>query len=454
METDRTAKLGLEADLLGVPCPPQLNRWLETLPDDLLSILETFVNDGHGVWLVGGCVRDAWLGEDAQDIDLCTSCPPERMLALFGDQAIATGVEFGTVTLKGTSTLYEATTLRTESLYRDGRRPEHVAWGSSLKEDLSRRDFTFNSMAIDVARRLLYDPYDGVTDMEQRVVRAVGDAGLRCREDALRILRAYRFLNRDQGPLWAMELRLQNAVREHRERLKMVAVERHWMELEKILTTPLSGRVLAKMNEDGVFETVFGEGQRPRNSLLLLNDLPTLASLTLHERLALMMAEWPTKSVVHQLKALKLPKALLRNTAVFHERLAHLPRPRQAELRVFAHVLEESAAAHLEIRKSLNHVAAMIHGKPTHNEELEAVLTAWENLPVRKSPENCLVDGHWIMARTGVEQGLRLGRLKDWLHRIQIEEDLTSADQMEHALSRLPFTHGDHNLWPKVSFPS
>ena len=78
------------------------------------------------------------------------------------------------------------------------------------------------------------------------------------------------------------------------------------------------------MNEDGVFETVFGEGQRPRNSLLLLNDLPTLGSLTLHERLALMMAEWPTKSVVHQLKALKVPKALLRNTAVFHERLAHL----------------------------------------------------------------------------------------------------------------------------------
>ena len=277
METERTANLGLEADLPGVPCPPQLNRWLEALSDDLLSILETFANDGHGVWLVGGCVRDAWLGEDAQDIDLCTSCPPERMLALFGDQAIATGVEFGTVTLKGTPPL-RGHHLRTESLYRDGRRPEHVAWGSSLKEDLSRRDFTFNSMAVDVARRLLYDPYDGVTDMEQRVVRAVGDAGLRCREDALRILRAYRFLNRDQGPLWTMELRLQNAVREHRERLKMVAVEWHWMELEKILTTPLSGRVLAKMNEDGVFETVFGEGQRPRNSLLLLNDLPTLGS--------------------------------------------------------------------------------------------------------------------------------------------------------------------------------
>ena len=150
---------GLEADVDGEPCPPRLVRWLATLPEDLLNVLHVLAADGHGAWLVGGCVRDAMLGSPSTDIDLCTTCTPDRMLTLFDERAIPTGADFGTITIKGDGRHYEATTLRTESLYRDGRRPDRVVWGTSLREDLSRRDFTFNSMAVDVARQQLYDPY-------------------------------------------------------------------------------------------------------------------------------------------------------------------------------------------------------------------------------------------------------------------------------------------------------
>mgnify|MGYP006223633685 FL=1 len=214
---------GLEADLEGAPCPPPVSRWLASLPSDVLALLQTLAEAGEGAWLVGGCVRDAWLGAAAPDIDICTTCVPERMMELFGERAIPTGIDFGTITVKGDGRHYEVTTLRTESLYRDGRRPDRVVWGSSLKEDLSRRDFTFNSMAVDVARGRLYDPYNGINDLQQRIVRAVGVAGLRCEEDALRILRAFRFTRRDDGELWRMDDALRQAIVLHATRLSTVS---------------------------------------------------------------------------------------------------------------------------------------------------------------------------------------------------------------------------------------
>ena len=99
MSTPGRLMQGLEADVVGGPCPPPLVRWLATLPDDLLNVLQVLAEDGHGAWLVGGCVRDAWLGTPSTDIDVCTTCTPDRMLTLFGERAIPTGVDFGTVTI-------------------------------------------------------------------------------------------------------------------------------------------------------------------------------------------------------------------------------------------------------------------------------------------------------------------------------------------------------------------
>ena len=154
MNTERELDFGREAALAGVSCPEPLNRWIGKLPDDLVEILNRIAKNGHGAWVVGGCVRDALLGARSGDIDVCSTCTPEEVMDIFGEQAIPTGIEFGTVTIKGINQHYELTTLRSEGMYRDGRRPAQVNWGTSLGEDLSRRDFTFNAMAVDVARRI------------------------------------------------------------------------------------------------------------------------------------------------------------------------------------------------------------------------------------------------------------------------------------------------------------
>ncbi|MDG1537562.1 MAG: hypothetical protein P8Q85_03290, partial [Candidatus Poseidoniaceae archaeon] len=139
-------------DAHNAPLPEQLVEWVNSLPKDINSIITKIAEAGGGVWIVGGAVRDALLGLHNQDIDLAVSLPPEKMLELFPD-ALPTGITYGTLTLRGEEgRFYEATTLRTESEYSDGRRPEVVNFGTSLLGDLERRDFTFNAMAIDARR--------------------------------------------------------------------------------------------------------------------------------------------------------------------------------------------------------------------------------------------------------------------------------------------------------------
>jgi tRNA nucleotidyltransferase/poly(A) polymerase len=454
MGTTDALQEGQMADMEGAPCPPPIARWLASLPDDLLRLLQTLAEAGEGAWLVGGCVRDAWLGETAPDIDVCTTCTPDRMMELFGEQAIPTGIDFGTITVKGQGQHYEVTTLRTESLYRDGRRPDVVSWGRSLKEDLSRRDFTFNSMAVDVARRRLYDPYNGLADLQQRLVRAVGDAGQRCEEDALRILRAYRFRRRDSGPLWAMDAELEQAIARHATRLGMVAIERRWMEVKKILAGPKPGAVLGAMQDGGVLRHVFEHLIVMNTALLNVLDDDRLQRLHLHHRLALMMVEHPTKEAVQQRNRLRASNELQRSTAAFHEVLGHLPTSHTAALRVFSHALTTQAEPHLLTLECLAEHGIQVHtGLRLETAAVAEVKKRWYTVGPRSEPVPCLVDGHWLMERTNLGQGIRLGRLKQWLHRRQIEEEVTTIEGMEALLVRTPYEHGAAEDWPTPSFP-
>jgi hypothetical protein len=309
-------------------------------------------------------------------------------------------------------------------------------------------------MAIDVARQVLYDPYGGIADLQKRCIRAVGDANLRCQEDALRILRAYRFMRRDEGPLWHIDHALATALSEHSTRLRMVAIERRWMELEKILKGQRPGEVLDKMQTDGVLRYVLEEFAVVNSHLFTVLDDAELNDLSLTQRLALLMLEYPTKEAVKQLEALRTSKALQRTTATFHEQLGHLPTPLKPELRVFNHVVGGAAKAHLVILRSCSDVSINVHtGLALRAQTIDVVIDCWNELNGNLAPIPCLVDGHWIMARTGAIEGRRLGRLKDWLHRIQIEEQITELNGMEAALSRLPFEHGSPDDWPTVSFP-
>ena len=155
-------------------------------------VLQRLEAAGHQAYLVGGCVRDLLRGAEPHDMDITTSARPEEVLALFEGFAIPTGLQHGTVTVRQDGEHFEVTTFRADGEYSDHRRPDSVRFSDSLQEDLRRRDFTVNAMAMDLRGRV-YDFHGGRADLEKGLLRCVGDAETRFGEDALRILRCLRF---------------------------------------------------------------------------------------------------------------------------------------------------------------------------------------------------------------------------------------------------------------------
>ena len=180
------------------------------LPEYVLDCLNRLEKAGYQAWAVGGCVRDALLGKPPQDYDLCTDALPERTQALFSDrELVLAGLKHGTVGVVTPGGVVEITTFRTEGDYEDGRHPQWVHFVPELREDLRRRDFTVNAMAWSPLRGLR-DPFGGQEDLENGILRAVGEPEQRFREDALRILRGVRFACRfrlrvEENTLRAME---------------------------------------------------------------------------------------------------------------------------------------------------------------------------------------------------------------------------------------------------------
>lgn len=155
------------------------------------EILRKLRGAGYEAWYVGGCVRDTLLGRPVHDWDVTTSALPEEIMACFS-HCVPTGIRHGTVTVLEDGAQAEVTTYRTDGAYLDNRHPEQVTFVGSLTEDLARRDFTVNAIAMD-ADGTIVDLWGGQEDLKHRVLRCVGEAELRFREDALRMLRAIRF---------------------------------------------------------------------------------------------------------------------------------------------------------------------------------------------------------------------------------------------------------------------
>ena len=204
-------------------------------------LLDALHGAGHAAYAVGGCVRDILLGLDPHDWDLCTSARPEQVMALFGEEkCIPTGLQHGTVTVKQGGRLYETTTFRTEGAYSDGRHPDAVCFVPDVREDLARRDFTINAMAYSAEEGLI-DPFGGRDDLAAHLVRAVGEPERRFEEDALRILRLYRFAARFG---FAIDPATGAAARALGPHLDCVSAERIQEELLKLLAAPRPGRYL------------------------------------------------------------------------------------------------------------------------------------------------------------------------------------------------------------------
>ena len=199
------------------------------------ELLDTLHRAGYAAYVVGGCVRDSLLGLTPHDWDLCTSALPQQGMELFGEEkCIPTGLQHGTVTVKQGGGLYEITTFRTEGTYTDGRHPDEVHFVPDVREDLARRDFTINAMAYNEKEGLI-DPFGGQADLQSGILRAVGVPHQRFTEDALRILRLYRFAARFG---FAIDPPTAQAAQELCAHLDCVSVERIEEELAKLLSAP------------------------------------------------------------------------------------------------------------------------------------------------------------------------------------------------------------------------
>lgn len=205
---------------------------IEQLPpifEPARPVLQKIEAAGYEAYFVGGCVRDTILGDPIHDIDIATSAYPSEIKQIF-DRTVDTGIEHGTVMILDHGTGYETTTFRTESGYQDYRRPDHVTFVRSLEEDLKRRDFTINALALKENGEVV-DLFDGIKDLKRHVIRAVGDPEERFHEDALRMMRAVRFASQLDFKIDGPTLR---GIKENASLMQKIAVERIQVEFEKM----------------------------------------------------------------------------------------------------------------------------------------------------------------------------------------------------------------------------
>ncbi len=202
------------------------------IPEKAKFIIDTIQAAGFEAYVVGGCVRDSLLGREPGDWDITTSAKPEQVKALFR-RTIDTGIQHGTVTVMMDKEGFEVTTYRIDGKYEDSRHPKEVTFTPNLEEDLKRRDFTINAMAYNESQGLI-DIFGGQRDIEQKVIRCVGDATQRFKEDALRIMRAIRF-SAQLG--YTIEKDTAAAIRELAPTLRNISAERIQVELVKLMVS-------------------------------------------------------------------------------------------------------------------------------------------------------------------------------------------------------------------------
>ena len=226
-------------------------RLRAALPAGVREIAAALATAGRRAYLVGGSIRDLLIGRAVTDWDLATDAHPEEVVRLFA-RTIPTGIAHGTVTvLPPAGGAFEVTTLRREWGYTDARRPDGVAFVADVREDLARRDFTVNAIAADLATGEIIDPAAGIGDLESRTLKAVGDARARFLEDALRPLRAARFVSQLEFEL-EPATRAAMALPEVHERFALLAQERIRDEILKLLASPRPSTAIEILREAGL----------------------------------------------------------------------------------------------------------------------------------------------------------------------------------------------------------
>ena len=372
-----------------------------------LPVLNEINKNGFEAYFVGGCVRDLILGRHIHDVDIATSAYPEEIKNIF-KKTIDTGIQHGTVTVLNNGESYEITTFRTESGYQDYRRPDHVTFVQNLSEDLKRRDFTINALAMDVEGNVI-DHFDGLNDLNQQIIKAVGKAENRFHEDALRMMRAVRFMSQLEFKLDPLT---RQAIDDNHELLAKISVERIRDEFVKMGIGPGSREAFQVFLDSGLSEEVPGFAGKKEALAIFpkLNFAPsTEANLW---ALMIILLKIPNDQIAHFMRMWKNSNALERqvaNTVEFFD-LISAQDPNNYDL--FKVDLATIASA-IDL--------AHILGQPING---QALIDRYEALPIKEN-RDLVINGSFLL-KNGIPAGPQVGEILDKIIEKIVEGELVN----------------------------
>lgn len=389
-------------------------EFLEAIP-----IIEQLNEHGHEAYFVGGSVRDLLLNRKIGDIDIATSAKPDEIQKIF-PKTIDVGVQHGTVIVLYNGKPYEVTTFRTEGEYEEYRRPKYVRFVSSLQEDLKRRDFTINALAMDKNGRIL-DYVNGMQDLENRMIRTVGDPYERFSEDALRMLRALRFVSQLS---FQLEEKTMQAITAWHNLLQNISIERITAEFEKLLAGASANDAIHLLALTNVYQHMPGlSRKKERLNKLLSYPLHDLCEREEYWTVLLFVLE--TDDAESFLRNWKLPRKVIKKVCKHLELLNCLLEKNWTAFLLYKAGLED--ALQLErIRQVLQ--------KEQNEEALQKLHKSYEQLPIHSRKELAITGndilnivpkkpGKWVeeyltLVEQQVVNGLienNSGKIKEWL---------------------------------------
>ena len=419
-----------------------LVRALRQISDDDRHVLGKLRKKGSA-WIVGGWVRDSLMGMNAEDMDIATTLTPKEIESIF-PKSIMVGASFGTVIVRiegeENTSEWQVTTLRSEEDYIDGRRPEKVSFlevgedDKGIIQDLSRRDFTINSMAIGIDE-VLIDPYGGLDDLSMGTLRTVGSADKRFDEDGLRVLRAFRFLDAGDAGVRKMDESLERGIIRAEGFLSGVSRERVGVEISKIFSGGNVHQIALKMASLGVFDQVFEDHHVDIPPQLSSNHLVNLALFFRNEDIS-------SESLSDMLReSLVLSKNSLSEISIMHE-------CRNLELDCSIESLRRFKAVVPEKRKKM--IMEYLEKSGVDLFEFREAMEQADNEELIISP---IINGDRLAEVTGLVPGPRLGKLKGWLHRKQIEGALRTEADLIPLLTEFNWEQSNHENWDGLQWP-
>ena len=397
-------------------------------------VLERLSEHGEA-WVVGGWVRDSLQGLNpkGREIDIATNLHPDVVMQLF-DKTIPVGAAFGTILVldEDSEKSWEVTTLRNDGTYGDGRRPDKVEFGDDIIEDLARRDFTINAMALDPTTGDIIDEFGGLDDLNAGIVRAVGNAQERISEDGLRIMRAFRFLDSGELESRNMDEDLKAAITDNLHMLGKVSSERKWTELSKIFQGKKNIQVVKLMKDFGVLAQILPGTNLSTVDRFSDSPVVNLAILcSMDSRSGASLAD-------HLQQVLRLSNEESSTIRFLHD----------LQIEDLSHEINSFRRFNVALSDSMKNDVMAYFGQKG-KEFLEASSRV-DPLNVGNKP---LIDGEKLMTVTGLEPGIRLGRLKGWLHRRQIEENLSDTDEVISLLKTIDWESEEPDSWPSLAWP-